>query len=553
MSTPQPRGARLETLTSLRFFAAAMILVGHVHGVFESSNPLAVHLALNQGVSFFFVLSGFILAYVYPGLERPGDAGRFIVARFARVWPAHIATFLLVLLLVPAAGRSTVDGTPWWITGLNLAMLQSWFPTWQSFLSWNGVSWSISTEWFFYLCFIPLVAVVPRLGWRCLPIALLLPVGLIILCNVLALSHEAWAPGMTPHGLVYIFPVARIAEFILGMWLARWWTQARPLHATSAGAATAVELGTVLLAFAAMHMLPKLAYLPSVAGVIGHAGQEWLCSSGGAPAYAALIAVFASQRGWCSRVLAQPLPVLLGEISYAMYLVHTIWLRFYQGNEAAFADLHWGVRYAGYVALVLGTSFLVWYLVEVPMRNRITAWWKRRTAGGATRAARPAPAGPPPPPDASAIAAAWSDRAVWLVLPLTCVLGGWAVGVAARPPAAPAAVAAVTLTAGELRFAEGFTLRALTMDGDGALRFDWQLPPTGAGDLMVAVHLLDAAGERVAAADHPLSASGRLVLPAGPWVRLGLGLYRPPGALLSVEAARTDWDGHRVLIDRPYR
>jgi peptidoglycan/LPS O-acetylase OafA/YrhL len=61
---------KLNALTSLRFFAAAMIVLGHCHGQFEHTIKIAEHFALNQAVSFFFVLSGFILAYVYPVLSN---------------------------------------------------------------------------------------------------------------------------------------------------------------------------------------------------------------------------------------------------------------------------------------------------------------------------------------------------------------------------------------------------------------------------------------------------------------------------------------------------
>lgn len=61
--TPHPV-KKLNALTSLRFFAAAMIVLGHCHGEFEKTNRIAEIFALNQAVSFFFVLSGFILAYV---------------------------------------------------------------------------------------------------------------------------------------------------------------------------------------------------------------------------------------------------------------------------------------------------------------------------------------------------------------------------------------------------------------------------------------------------------------------------------------------------------
>ena len=60
---------KLDVFTSLRFFAAVMIVVYHSNGLFGFSKDRIPILEWCQGVSFFFVLSGFILAYVYPKLE----------------------------------------------------------------------------------------------------------------------------------------------------------------------------------------------------------------------------------------------------------------------------------------------------------------------------------------------------------------------------------------------------------------------------------------------------------------------------------------------------
>lgn len=150
--TPPPV-KKLNALTSLRFFAAAMIVLGHCHGVFENTNRIAEIFALNQAVSFFFVLSGFILVYVYPALNNSRDRYHFLLARVARIWPAHIASFLLLLILAPMTLRPTISDSVPWIILTNIFMVHSWIPLWNYFLSFNGVSWSISTEFFFYLCF----------------------------------------------------------------------------------------------------------------------------------------------------------------------------------------------------------------------------------------------------------------------------------------------------------------------------------------------------------------------------------------------------------------
>ncbi len=145
--------AQLPTLTSLRFFAASLIVAYHsgaILGTFDISRGIAA----SQGVSFFFVLSGFILAHAYPQLPDRAVILRFYLARFARIWPTHAVTLLVWVIAIYGFSQATIL---WHHGGLRLvatlALVQSWVPieVWDT--SFNGVSWSISTEAFFYLSF----------------------------------------------------------------------------------------------------------------------------------------------------------------------------------------------------------------------------------------------------------------------------------------------------------------------------------------------------------------------------------------------------------------
>jgi peptidoglycan/LPS O-acetylase OafA/YrhL len=99
---------RLAALTSLRFLAAAAIVYHHVMGAWAFPRVPQFHFA--QGVSFFFVLSGFILTYRYPVLRDWREIRRFWLARFARIWPAH-ATSLVIVVATATAILSSFDGT----------------------------------------------------------------------------------------------------------------------------------------------------------------------------------------------------------------------------------------------------------------------------------------------------------------------------------------------------------------------------------------------------------------------------------------------------------
>ena len=77
------RRPRLEALTGLRFVGAAAIVVHHWSRL-GIAVAFAQRVVLDQAVSFFFVLSGFVLFYTHPTLAA-GDAGRFLRARLTRL------------------------------------------------------------------------------------------------------------------------------------------------------------------------------------------------------------------------------------------------------------------------------------------------------------------------------------------------------------------------------------------------------------------------------------------------------------------------------------
>src|SRR5208337_1415695 len=149
---------RLEALTGLRFVAAAMILVAHAPSLripvppFEFANAVAL----------FFVLSGFVLAHAYPQLDDLASIGRFLCLRVARIWPAHAFT-LVVAAIVTTACLAQPFAAPQFLA--SLIMVHAWVPMWPWYFSFNAPSWSISTEFFFYLTFPPLIWRWRRTWW----------------------------------------------------------------------------------------------------------------------------------------------------------------------------------------------------------------------------------------------------------------------------------------------------------------------------------------------------------------------------------------------------
>src|SRR5205807_512668 len=113
-----------------------------------------------ESVSFFFILSGFILAYVYDGLfssARPSSssARAFWIRRFLRIYPTYLLALAISLppfVYYDRFGPGALPA-PVFLGGLFLApiLVQAWVPGLA--LIWTLPAWSLSVESFFYLCF----------------------------------------------------------------------------------------------------------------------------------------------------------------------------------------------------------------------------------------------------------------------------------------------------------------------------------------------------------------------------------------------------------------
>ncbi len=362
------RTEKIHALTGLRFLAAAMIVIHHSRGVLAIPKSFLAGVSLEHGVSFFFVLSGFILAHVYRELPDHRAVARFFCARFARVWPAHMFAFCAAFAL--GVHEAVAGGAHPGITIANAAMIHAWVPATAWFFSVNAVSWSISTEFFFYLAFPLLLAGFGRTWWWKLAIAAALVAGAVIICERLAIPSYADA---APHavnraGLLYISPVTRLFEFVLGMLTARVWITRAPVRTFSRAAATLAEIACVILCAAGVVFFSSRAALTAV---LGPNWTSYLGHAGAAPVFALLILVFASQRGLLSRLFAHPVAVLLGEISFSVYLLHQIMIRWLVSHRSDWAHLGETTVYIAFWAALLLASWAVWRLVETPARRAL--------------------------------------------------------------------------------------------------------------------------------------------------------------------------------------
>lgn len=366
---------QLPALTSLRFFAAAMIVIQHTAGYFHIWESFAGKFVLTQGVTFFFVLSGFILTYAHPGLSGFSNSLKFIWARIARVWPAHAVTMLVFYVLwAYVLGNNyspTADQTY-----LNLFLLQSWSQLPYTFFGFNGVAWSLSTEMFFYAMF-PILLINIDKTW---PHLLIISASLVGFSMFMAHHYNltSFTGANIPNtaSWVYIWPPSRLLEFVLGMVAGKAFLMygdkvGGVKYQTALGAA-----GIFVILFGAV-AVPAAARMTTTITSFDLALVSWLLVSGAAPFFAAGLFLLASTNGKVSDALAWHPLILLGEISFSIYLVHQIIIRALIEHPTWLDTWPDVVKMGAYWALIIALSYLLWRFIEKPCQRALMSVIRR--------------------------------------------------------------------------------------------------------------------------------------------------------------------------------
>jgi peptidoglycan/LPS O-acetylase OafA/YrhL len=369
--------AFLNPLTGLRFFAAFAIMMLHGGMIWQMPAGIAP-LSLNQGVSFFFVLSGFILTYVYRELRTLKAVFLFYVTRLARIWPVHIAATILLFIVLPATAYVLRTRQGLELAALYVTLTHAWLPVWDSFLQLNGISWTISVEWFFYLLF-PFFLLDWRTSeWVKLLVAAVPALLVIAFSNAIHAPQGDWAPGLTEHGLIYIFPPSRLFEFVFGIVCAKTWLSTMDGRKPTAIVSFVFELVAIIGVYLALRYCGPVSRTQFVNNIGGSAGAHWLLVNGFTPAFAFLIFVFASSTGPLAAFVGSRLLVRLGEISFSLYMVHTIVLDIFERYPRTITALTSYSVFAFWAVSIL-TAYCMWYFVETPARRAIVRVLRRRS------------------------------------------------------------------------------------------------------------------------------------------------------------------------------
>jgi peptidoglycan/LPS O-acetylase OafA/YrhL len=253
---------------------------------------------------------------------------------------AGLCAFALVLL---ATGRDA-SHYPFSELPLQLLLVQNWGLT--HALAWNDPAWSISTEFGAYLVFPFLVLVLP---WQRLRLPALLAL-VALLCGALYLLFAANGETSLGAAIPTLGLWRCLAEFALGMVLCRLWQE---LHLHRGIALAGMAAGCAAMVAGLLAGWPETVFVPA--------------------AFAALLLALALDKGPIARLLASGPLRGLGDVSYSTYLAHFPLFILY---KLLFVDdtlqLGWaGV--AGFLALVLACSLLLYRMLEKPAHRWLNA------------------------------------------------------------------------------------------------------------------------------------------------------------------------------------
>jgi peptidoglycan/LPS O-acetylase OafA/YrhL len=366
----------LSNLTPLRGMAAILVAIFHFEMAIARFVPAARTMFFEKSylmVDLFFVLSGFIMLHVYGDsfrqTLRKDSVRHFFVARFARTYPLHLFTLLLLVLIVryltnwgnpPILLEQPSDILP------NVFLLQSFGVC--RIYNWNIPSWSISAEWGAYLLF-PFLALWIGRSRAAASVALTALVLAAWYCIMFVLPRKNPMNPMipVPHNLNTTFDygyLRGIAGFTAGMLVYQLYHL--PVFGRIFGN-DKVSVVILLLIAAGLHFAINDAVLVLL--------------------FAALVLSFAFNNGMLHRICNNRVLQYLGDISYSIYLMqiflqepfsHGIRLPGVAGNARGRFNIDFGhglLYCVVYLLLLVVLASGTYYLIERPCRKWINARW----------------------------------------------------------------------------------------------------------------------------------------------------------------------------------
>ncbi|MCD9575275.1 acyltransferase family protein [Flavobacterium soyae] len=340
---------RINQLTFTRFLAAISIVIFHYGKKSFLFNNFIVDFIFNNAdvcVSYFFILSGFVMMIAYSNKSNISTK-EYFTNRFARIYPLYLLAIFIMFLLQVRTNEIDLSGI-----FLNVLMIQSWVPG--KILSVNAPGWSLSVEFVFY-------AIFPFLFNKCFNRFKIKPISLYIISFwilsqlVFQVFYYLYAEtSTTAKDFIMYNPILHINEFLIGNLAG--FIFIKKLQFKKA------NYDFLILTFAGLTILA----LKFSVGKIFHNGLL-------APLFISLIILISLNNGIITKLFQKKLFVFLGEISFGIYILqYPVYSMFsaYSVNKYFHITDPTLVFFIRLVILIIASS-LAYIYVEKPIQNKI--------------------------------------------------------------------------------------------------------------------------------------------------------------------------------------
>jgi peptidoglycan/LPS O-acetylase OafA/YrhL len=364
----------LPVLSGMRFLAACMILGCHyipAGPAFPFIESVLRHAYLM--VNWFFIASGFLLAYNYPAIDGAMNAKAFILNRLIRIYPLYVFSIIFAVpLMVYYRQHEQLASIPF-VLVMNLLSLQTWFPI-TSLIKFNCAIWVISCEIFFYLLF-------PFISRDIMRMSLKGSVILFALVWVLDSAVYFIAPHILPSSVILegrtvsfswdTMPLINSGRFVMGIVLCNVYLRAKRLRAHEISPPWAYL-------FLVMTVFPVLgAFDTGFSQFVIRTGIVNLLLAG-----SVLLGAISGERRRGSAT--HSIAVFLGKISFALFLFQIPLWHYY---EHIYVDVLGSgspqtVRFVlFFLVTVFVSSVLLFWCVEVPAGKSLRRLLRPTTDG----------------------------------------------------------------------------------------------------------------------------------------------------------------------------
>ena len=345
----------LTNLQAFRFVFALLVFVSHLNYVIPTNNIFwnrMYRYVFREGfigVTFFFMLSGFILAHRYSkSIEQFTFSFKlFIKRRIARLLPMY---YMSLLIALPLTFNEFMHGDRlFYFKKLvtNILLVQSYIPISDYYFSFNGVAWSISTELFFYVCF-PFLLFIFISHKNLIRTIVILAITVTGLCIIFFFGKNSYY-------WLYICPYVRVADFTVGI-LTYLITKRNHISLFST---TDSKREYLTLSFGLFFLV-----------ISPYVHQNFKLSVFYWCPMILFLLVFKDSQGKISKLLQHSIIQYMGSLSFSFYLIHHTIFKYYQNlNELYKFELPTGLLILLLLGLSIFISHLLYTYVEEPARK----------------------------------------------------------------------------------------------------------------------------------------------------------------------------------------